>query len=196
MLSIKIAALRRWQNMWILRQAPKNSTLLPYACQTDVSNGFNLEKGWLVHSTEIHWNGGSKISNLSTLCSPSRNWPTPLLGCASYLWWYYDGISANVAETSPWPVSEDPHRNSKGSRYHNECHEASAYVADHVLCAISTGHTAPVAVCIYRTCRYLSKYVYIYICITYFQTKSVCFWSCVHCMSCCSCCITIWIRTL
>ena len=155
---------------------------------------FDLEECWLMHSTEIHWNGGSEISNPSTLCSPSRNWPIPvLLGCASYLWWYYDGISAIVtAETSPWPVSEDPHRNSRGSRYHNECHEASAYVADHVLCAMSTGHTAPVAVCIYRTCGYLSKYVYIYN--TYIHTKSVCFWSCVHCMSCC--CIIIWIRTL
>ena len=198
MLSIKNAAFRRWQNMWILRQAPKNSTPLPYACHTDVSTGFNLEKRWLMHSTEIHWNGGSEISNPSTLCSPSRNWPTAIV----------------TAETSPWPVSEDPRRNSRGSRYHNECHEASAYVADHVLCAMSA--TQPLLRCAFiefadiSQNMYIYIYIYMYICIyvymyicmyvyiiiynTYIHTKSVCFWSCVHCMSCR--CIIIWIRTL
>ena len=107
------------------------------------------------------------------------------------LWWYFSQCRRNLAMTSLWGSAQEfqkfpiPQRMPWGVSL--RCGSCTLH---HV------GHIAPVAVCIYRTCRYLSKYVYIYICITYFQTKSVWFWSFVHCMSCCSCCITIWKRTL
>ena len=73
------------------------------------------------------------------------------------LWWYFSQCRRNLAMTSLWGSAQEfqrfpiPQRMPWGVSL-----RCGSCTLRHV------GHIAPVAVCIYRTCRYLSKYVYIY----------------------------------